>query len=91
MLIPIILGFDKMTVKAGNSQYLPLYLSIGSIHNNIRRAHRGGVALVAFIPFPKSMCYRSIEISSQLMRRCEQRGRCHISATTSSFIADHNS
>jgi hypothetical protein len=64
MLVPIILGSDKITVKAGNSQYLPLYLSIDSIHNNIRRAHRGGVALVAFIPFPKSMCYWSSKISS---------------------------
>ena len=64
MLIPILLGLDKPTVKAGNNQYLPLYLSIGSIHNNIRRAHRGGVALIGFIPFPESMCYWSIKINS---------------------------
>jgi hypothetical protein len=66
MLIPIILGSDKTTVSVmmGNNQYYPLYLSIGSIHNNIRQAHHGGLALVAFLAIPKSMCYFSIKINN---------------------------
>ena len=56
MLVPIILGSDKTTVSVatGQNEYYPLYISIGSIHNNIRRAHRGAVALIAFLAIPKS-------------------------------------
>ena len=56
MLVPIILGSDKTTVSVGtgNNKYYPLYLSIGTVHNNIRRAHRGAVALIAFLAIPKS-------------------------------------
>jgi Plavaka transposase len=56
MLVPIILGSDKTTVSVGtgNNEYYPLYLSIGTVHNNICRAHRGAVALIAFLAIPKS-------------------------------------
>jgi hypothetical protein len=56
MLVPIILGSDKTTVSVatGNNEYYPLYLSIGNIHNNVRRAHRNGVVLLAFLAIPKS-------------------------------------
>ena len=56
MLVPIILGSDKTTVSVGtgNNEYYPLYLSIGTIHNNIRRAHRGAIAVIAFLAIPKS-------------------------------------
>ena len=56
MLVPIILGSDKTTVsvRTGNNEYYPLYLSIGTVHNSIRRAHRGAVALIAFLAIPKS-------------------------------------
>ena len=66
MLVPIILGSDKTTasVMMGNNQFYPLYLSIGSIHNNIRRAHRGGIALVAILTIPKSMYFCSIKTRS---------------------------
>jgi hypothetical protein len=59
MLVPIILGSDKTTVSVatGHNEYYPLYVSIGSVHNNIRRAHRGALALVAFLAIPKSMYY----------------------------------
>jgi hypothetical protein len=61
MFVPIILGSDKTTVSVatGNNEYYPLYLSIGNICNNVRRAHRNGVALVGFLSVPKSMsiCY----------------------------------
>jgi Plavaka transposase len=56
MFVPIILGSDKTTVSVatGQSDYYPVYLSIGNIHNNIRRSHRGGVALVGFLAIAKS-------------------------------------
>lgn len=55
MLIPIILGSDKTTVSVatGQNEYWPIYLSIGNIHNNVRRAHRNGVVLLGFLPIPK--------------------------------------
>ena len=54
--VPIILGSDKTTVSVatGNNEYYPLYLSIGNIHNNVRRAHRNGVVVVALLAIPKS-------------------------------------
>ena len=57
MLVPIILGSDKTTVSVatGHNEYYPLYMSIGSVHNNIRRAHRGALALIAFLAIPKSL------------------------------------
>jgi hypothetical protein len=59
MFVPIILGSDKTTVSigTGHSEYYPLYLSIGNLHNNVRRAHRGGVALIAFLAIAKSKFY----------------------------------
>ncbi|KAH9033904.1 hypothetical protein EDB85DRAFT_2073730 [Lactarius pseudohatsudake] len=49
--VPIILGSDKTTVSVatGQTDYYPLYLSIGNLHNNIRRSHRGGLALAGFL------------------------------------------
>jgi hypothetical protein len=56
MFVPVILGSDKTTVSVatGNNEYYPLYVSIGNIHNNVRRAHRNGVVLIAFLAIPKS-------------------------------------
>ena len=56
ILIPIILGSDKTTVSVatGHNKYYPLYISIGSVHNNIQRAHCGTLALIAFLAIPKS-------------------------------------
>ncbi|KAM6491755.1 hypothetical protein JOM56_012795 [Amanita muscaria] len=55
-LVPIILGSDKTTVSVatGNNEYWPVYLSIGNIHNNVRRAHRNGVVVLAFLAIPKA-------------------------------------
>ncbi|KAG6896459.1 hypothetical protein C0992_008142 [Termitomyces sp. T32_za158] len=52
---PIILGSDKMTVSVatGQTDYYPLYISNGLIHNNVRRAHRSGLTLMAFLSIPK--------------------------------------
>ena len=54
--VPIILGSDKTTVSVatGQNDFYPLYLSIGNVHNNVRRAHRSAVAVIAFLAIPKS-------------------------------------
>jgi hypothetical protein len=53
---PIITGSDKTTVSVGtgHTEYHPLYVSNGLIHNNVRRAHRNGMSLLAFMCIPKS-------------------------------------
>lgn len=55
MFCPIILGSDKTTVSVatGNTEYYPLYMSLGPVYNNVRRAHRNAVQLVAFLAIPK--------------------------------------
>lgn len=55
--MPIILGSDKTTVSvaSGQNDFYPLYLSIGNIHNSVRRAHRNGLALIGFLAIPKGM------------------------------------
>lgn len=59
MFVPVILGSDKTTVSVatGENEYYPLYGSIGNIHNNMQRAHRDGVVLVAFLSVPKGKSY----------------------------------
>ncbi|KAI5985780.1 hypothetical protein EDD15DRAFT_2390119 [Pisolithus albus] len=54
--VPIILGSDKTTVSVatGQNDYWLVYLSIGNIHNNVRRAHRNGVKLLSFLAIPKA-------------------------------------
>lgn len=54
--MPIILGSDKTTVSVatGQNDYYPLYMSIGNVHNNVRRAHRNAVAIIGFLVIPKS-------------------------------------
>ncbi|KAF9538101.1 hypothetical protein CPC08DRAFT_651550 [Agrocybe pediades] len=53
---PIILGADKTTVSVatGHVEYHPLYLTIGNIHNTVRRGHRNGVIPIGFLAIPKS-------------------------------------
>ncbi|KAG6824245.1 hypothetical protein H0H92_007560, partial [Tricholoma furcatifolium] len=43
---PVILGSDKTTVSVatGHTEYYPVYISNGMIHNNVRRAHRNADA-----------------------------------------------
>ncbi|KIM60579.1 hypothetical protein SCLCIDRAFT_123900, partial [Scleroderma citrinum Foug A] len=56
MLVPIILGSDKTTVSVatGQTDYYPLYLSIGNVRNTVRRAHHNAVALIGFLAMPKT-------------------------------------
>ena len=62
MFVPIILGSDKTTVSVatGQTDYYPLYLSIGNIHNNVHWSHRGGIALIAFLTIAKSAHFSPI-------------------------------
>ncbi|KAL0058217.1 hypothetical protein AAF712_015113 [Marasmius tenuissimus] len=55
MFCPIVMGSDKTTVSVGTGQneYYPLYGSLGGLHNNVRRAHRDGIHLLAFLAIPK--------------------------------------
>ncbi|KAK0446242.1 hypothetical protein EV421DRAFT_1890084 [Armillaria borealis] len=56
MYVGIIVGADKTTVSiaTGHVEYHPLYISIGNIHNSVRRAHRNGVIPIGFLAIPKS-------------------------------------
>jgi Plavaka transposase len=64
LFVPIILGSDKTTVSVatGNNEYYPLYMSIGNVHNNVRRAHRNALTLIGFLAIPKSEFYYSLSI-----------------------------
>jgi hypothetical protein len=55
MFVPLILGSDKTTVSVatGYNEYYPLYASIGNVQNQVRRAHRNAVSLLAFLAIPK--------------------------------------
>lgn len=55
MFVPIILGSDKTTVSVatGQSEFYPIYMSIGNVRNNIRRAHRNALVLLGFLAIPK--------------------------------------
>ena len=54
-----ILGSDKTTVSVatGHTEYYPVYLSNSVVHNNVRRARRNALTLVAFLAIPKSMSF----------------------------------
>src|SRR6266436_2573233 len=56
MFVPIILGSDKTTVSGatGQTEYNPLYASIGTVHNNVRWAHHNAVSIIGFLAIPKS-------------------------------------
>lgn len=55
MLVPILAGADKTTVSVatGQNEFHPLYMSIGNVHNSVRRAHKDAVIPVAFLAIPK--------------------------------------
>ena len=55
MPVPIILGADKTTVliATGQTEYDPLYASIGNVHNTVRRGHGDAVVSIAFLAIPK--------------------------------------
>ncbi|KAH9915818.1 uncharacterized protein B0H18DRAFT_1107822 [Fomitopsis serialis] len=56
MFGPLVVGSDKTTVSVatGQNEYYPLYMSLGNVHNNVRRAHRDALVLIGFLSIPKS-------------------------------------
>ena len=58
MLTPIILGTDKTTVSVatGHQEYHPVYMSLGNVHNEMRRTHHDAVVPLAFLAIPKREC-----------------------------------
>ena len=56
MFVPVLIGSDVTTasVATGQTDYWPLYASVGNIHNNIRCGHGNGLVLVGFLAIPKS-------------------------------------
>ncbi len=56
MYCPLILGSDKTTVSVatGQNEYHPVYMSLGNVWNNVRRAHRNAILIIAFLSIPKS-------------------------------------
>jgi hypothetical protein len=55
MFVPVILGTDKTTVSVATDQhsYHPVYLSVGNVHNSLRKAHKDALVLIGFLPIPK--------------------------------------
>ncbi|KAJ7648793.1 hypothetical protein DFH06DRAFT_1423544, partial [Mycena polygramma] len=56
MYTPLFFGSDKTTVSVatGDVEYHPGYLSLGNLHNTLRRGHRNGVVPFVFLAIPKS-------------------------------------
>ncbi|KAF8805362.1 hypothetical protein BYT27DRAFT_7243409 [Phlegmacium glaucopus] len=71
---PTILGSDKTTVlvATGQNEYYPLYLSNGLVHNNVRRAHRNALTLIAFLAIPKRMVSSDALDAKDTGRRAHQ-------------------
>ena len=61
--VPVILGSDKTTVSVatGQNDFYPLYMSLGSVHNSVRRAHSNAVLLIALLSIPKGK-YVSVKV-----------------------------
>jgi hypothetical protein len=59
MLVPIVLGSDKTTVSVatGHTEYWPVYMLIGNVHNNVCHAHYGALVPIAFLAIPTGEPY----------------------------------
>ena len=71
--MPVVLGSDKTTVSVamGHTEYYPLYVSLGNIHNNVRCVHRDAVTILTFLAIPKSqyiMCCTASFITYSYIR-----------------------
>ncbi|KAH9918159.1 uncharacterized protein B0H18DRAFT_1086893 [Fomitopsis serialis] len=55
MLATAIVGADKTTVSvaSGDQEFHPVYVSLGNLHNDIRRGHGEAVIPLAFLAIPK--------------------------------------
>ncbi|TFY67845.1 hypothetical protein EVG20_g3800 [Dentipellis fragilis] len=72
MFVAPVLGADKtvVSVQTGHSEFHPLYMSLGNIHGDVRRAHRDAVIPLAFLAIPKAP--REHEDEEQFRRFCKQ-------------------
>ncbi|EIW84557.1 hypothetical protein CONPUDRAFT_51589 [Coniophora puteana RWD-64-598 SS2] len=76
--VPFVLGSDKTTVSVatGHTEYYPLYISLGNVHNNTRRAHQDAVALVGFLSVPKTN--KSYNADPHFRHFCRQLYHCSL-------------
>ena len=63
MLTPVVLGADKTTVSVatGHQEFHPVYMSLGNVHNEMRRAHHDAVIPLAFLAIPKRVSSSSLQ------------------------------
>ncbi|KAK7040508.1 hypothetical protein R3P38DRAFT_2894781 [Favolaschia claudopus] len=56
LFVPGVFGSDKTTVSVGtgNMEFYPFYGGVGNATNALRRAHREGISLMAFLAIPKT-------------------------------------
>ncbi|KAI0735779.1 hypothetical protein C8Q76DRAFT_690321 [Earliella scabrosa] len=68
MIVPIVLGADKTTVSVatGNQEFRPLYMSLGNLHNEVRRAHRDSAVPIAFLAIPTGKSSIILDVSVHL-------------------------
>ncbi|KAI0631782.1 hypothetical protein C8Q77DRAFT_1272685 [Trametes polyzona] len=76
---------DRITADHGQNDYYPLYMSIGNLHNNVRRAHRDSVVLIAFLAIPKGTAERKHADTSAFRKFRRQLFHSSIAAILSSF------
>ncbi|KAI6008013.1 hypothetical protein EDC04DRAFT_2871558 [Pisolithus marmoratus] len=91
MLVPIILGSDKMTVSVatGQNDYYPLYLSVDNVHNNICCAHWNSLVLLAFFSIPKNQENEDNGMLKPEVQKCPNgHFRCVVYALAV-YIADY--
>lgn len=69
MFVPIYVSSDKTTVSVatGQNDFHPVYISVGNIHNGIRRADVGGFVLLAFLPIPRGKCLVELKASFSVL------------------------
>ncbi|KAF7299534.1 hypothetical protein MIND_00903800 [Mycena indigotica] len=69
--VPIITGSDKTcaSVGTGNTEFYPFYGGIANYHNEARRGHRNGIALLAFLSIPKTSRQYADSVAFRKFRR----------------------
>ncbi|KAI9566660.1 hypothetical protein HD554DRAFT_2040198 [Boletus coccyginus] len=72
MFVPVILGSDKttMSVATGNNEYYSLYMSIGNVHNTVRRGHQDAVVVIGFLTIPKTDYEEQVLLACIVRRWC---------------------
>lgn len=48
----------------GNQEFHPVYMSLGNVHNDMRRAHRDAVIPIAFLSIPKGESSAPLGVST---------------------------